>query len=77
MSNIPKSPFLNTDEAAQYLRLDARTLDNMRWRRNGPRYRKHGGKVFYHLDDLKYWSGMRDCGSGPRIEFETSEGDHG
>ena len=66
-----ESPFLNTQEAADYLRLDPRTLDNMRWRNNGPRYRKHGGKVFYHIDDINHWSSTRDCGSGPRIEMNN------
>ena len=30
MIDIPKSPFLTVDEAATYLRLKKRTLDNMR-----------------------------------------------
>ena len=71
MTNAPESPFLTTSEAADFLRLDSRTLDNMRWRNNGPRYRKHGGKVFYHINDLNYWSTMRDCDSGPRIELDN------
>lgn len=50
------SPFLNVKEAAAYLRLKKRTLDNMRWLGIGPRYRKHGGRVVYHRDDLKDWS---------------------
>lgn len=50
------SPFLNVKEAAEYLRLRKRTLDNMRWQGVGPRFRKHGGRVVYHRDDLKAWS---------------------
>lgn len=50
------SPFLNVKEAAEYLRLKKRTLDNMRWQGVGPRFRKHGGRVVYHLEDLKDWS---------------------
>ena len=63
---MKESPFLNTEEAANYVRLDPRTLNNMRYRNAGPRYRKHGCKVFYHIDDLDYWSSIRDCGSGPK-----------
>lgn len=50
------SPFLNVKEAAAYLRLKKRTLDNMRCQGIGPRFRKHGGRVVYHCDDLKDWS---------------------
>jgi hypothetical protein len=28
----------------------------MRWMGNGPNFRKHGGRVFYHIDELKEWS---------------------
>jgi Helix-turn-helix domain len=50
------SPFLKLPEAAAYLRLDPRTLDNMRQRGTGPLYTKHGGRVVYHRDDLIAWS---------------------
>lgn len=62
MSSDPQSPFLTSQEAADYLRLDVKTLNNMRWRREGPNYRKHGGKVVYHRRDLDYWSQDRDAG---------------
>lgn len=52
------TPFLDTEEAADYLRLKKRTLDNMRWLGTGPRYRKHGGRIAYHIEDLQAWS---DC----------------
>ena len=44
------------DEAAKYLRLKKRTLDNMRWMGTGPKFRKHGGRIFYELGELKEWS---------------------
>lgn len=50
------SPFLNTAQAAHYIGLTARTLANMRWKGDGPRFRKHGGRVLYHIDDLEDWS---------------------
>lgn len=53
---LRKSPFLVTTEAADYLQLKKRTLENMRWRGQGPKFRKHGGRVCYHLDDLEDWS---------------------
>ncbi|MBZ0260516.1 MAG: DNA-binding protein [Hyphomicrobiales bacterium] len=43
-------------EAAQFLCLKKRTLDNMRWMGTGPQSRKHGGRICYHLDELKEWS---------------------
>lgn len=51
-----KSPFLNVAEASEYLGLTRSTLDHYRWAGGGPNYRKHGGRVFYHIDDLTAWS---------------------
>lgn len=56
MENAQSSPYLLAAEAAAYLRLEERTINNMRWRGEGPAYRKHGGKVIYHRDDLDAWS---------------------
>jgi hypothetical protein len=47
-----RSRFLTTAEAAEFLRLKKHTLENMRSQETGPPHRKHGGRVFYHLDDL-------------------------
>ena len=46
------SPFLSTREAAFYLSLSFRTLEKMRLTGNGPRFRKHGRFVRYHIADL-------------------------
>jgi Helix-turn-helix domain len=56
MTEETVSPFLTVEEAATYLRLKKRTLDNMRWMGTGPRFRKHGGRIFYELGELKEWS---------------------
>ncbi len=53
------SPFFNTAEAAVYLRMRKRTLENMRWRGEGPDFRKHGKWICYHVDDLEKWSRAR------------------
>jgi excisionase family DNA binding protein len=50
------SPFLTTDEAALYLGLSSRSLERMRWQGGGPRFRKHGRQVRYHIDDIEEWS---------------------
>jgi hypothetical protein len=42
-------------------------LDNLRWDKKGPAYRKHGGKIRYHIDDLASWSASMDCGSGASL----------
>ena len=52
-------PYFNTAEAAKYLRLSPRTLENMRLTGEGPVYRKHGRLVVYHLTDLIAWSESR------------------
>ncbi len=52
----PKSMFLNSKQAADYLGLKPNTLAKMRVYGNGPKYRKHGFRVLYALDDLNTWS---------------------
>ncbi len=56
MTDKSDNPFLTVSEAAEYLRLKKRTLDNMRWMGTGPKFRKHGGRIYYHVDELKEWS---------------------
>ncbi|MDZ5698682.1 helix-turn-helix domain-containing protein [Chelativorans sp. M5D2P16] len=50
------SPFLNTAQAAFYIGLSQRTLEKMRVIGGGPKYRKHGRYVRYHIDELDDWS---------------------
>jgi hypothetical protein len=54
------SGLLTTVEAAEYLRLSPRTLEDMRVTGNGPRYFKLGpgrrSKVVYRRDDLDAWA---------------------
>jgi excisionase family DNA binding protein len=63
------SPFLNTDQAAHYVSLSRRTLEKMRTAGGGPRFRKHGRYVRYHIDDLDQWS-------AEHVKMSTSEPDH-
>ncbi len=58
-----QSPYLSVERAALYLGLKRRTLDNMRWSGGGPKYRKHGGRVLYHIDALENWSKSREYAS--------------
>ena len=51
MNDKSDNPFLTVAEAANYLRLKKRTLDNMRWMGTGPKFRKHGGRIYYDFDD--------------------------
>ena len=54
------SPFLNTAQAAHYLGISARTLEDMRISDEGPVWRRHGLRhVRYHIDDLDAWSRTR------------------
>lgn len=56
MDRHSKSLLLTLAEAAQILKLKKRTLESMRWQGTGPPFRKHGGRVFYHRDELNEWS---------------------
>jgi len=50
------SPFLNTDQAAAYLKISSRLLKRLRVRGEGPVFRRHSRFVQYHIDDLDGWS---------------------
>ncbi|HEX7854650.1 MAG TPA: helix-turn-helix domain-containing protein [Sphingobium sp.] len=50
------SPFLNTDQAAAYLKMSGRLLRRLRRAGKGPVYRRHSRFVQYHIDDLDLWS---------------------
>lgn len=50
------SPFLSTEQAAFYLGLSARKLQQMRGQGCGPVFRRHSRYVRYHIDDLDAWS---------------------
>ncbi len=51
------TPFLTTDQAARYVGLSRPALEKMRRKGRGPRFRKHGRYVRYHIADLDAWSG--------------------
>ena len=50
------TPFLNTAQAAFYVNLHLKTLEDMRREGRGPRFRRHGRFIRYHIDDLDAWS---------------------
>lgn len=66
MEKQTKTPYRTSIQAAEYLCLKPKTLRNMRWRGQGPRYRKHGSKVVYHVDELDKWSEERGLGAGTK-----------
>jgi hypothetical protein len=49
-------PFLNTEQAAFYLGVSARKLQQLRRGQGGPQFRRHSRYVRYHIDDLDAWS---------------------
>lgn len=53
------SPFLNTAQGAHYLGLSRKTLEKLRVIGGGPRFRRHGHHVVYHIGDLDSWSEER------------------
>ena len=58
------SPFLSSEQAAFYLGLSVRKLQQLRKQKRGPAYRRHCRYVRYHIDDLNEWSRsfkIQDC----------------
>ncbi len=50
------SPYLNPEQAAFYIGVSTRTLQEHRSAGTGPRFRRHCRRVRYHIDDLDAWS---------------------
>lgn len=50
------SPFLNSAQAAAYLKISTRLLLRLRRAGKGPNFRRHARYVQYHIDDLDTWS---------------------
>ena len=59
MTDDSDSPFLTIAETALLLRVNRRTLDNLRWQNDGPPFRRHGGRIIYHRDEVLAWSKQR------------------
>lgn len=57
------TPFLSTEQAAFYLGLSPRKLQELRANGDGPPFRRHCRYVRYHIDDLDGWS--RQSGGNP------------
>ena len=61
-----QTPFLIASEAARYLRLSTRALENFRIIGGGPVFRRHGARIIYHVGDLGAWAqrrGYADAGA--------------
>lgn len=45
---------VDTKNAAKFLGVSTRTLDNWRYLGEGPKFIKRG-RIFYYMDDLNHW----------------------
>ena len=48
-------PYLTTQETANFLGIDVRTLERWREKNTSPPYIKQGRVIRYDLEDLKEW----------------------
>ncbi|HTM81576.1 helix-turn-helix domain-containing protein [Asticcacaulis sp.] len=64
------SPFLNTAQAAFYMSMALKTLEQMRSEGRGPPYRRHGRHIRYHIDDLDTWSAGERKGPGEKDRLQ-------
>lgn len=62
MSN-PSERYLNTEEAAEFVRVSKRTLTDYRLLGGGPRFHKIGRRVVYSQSELVKWMGSHLVGS--------------
>ena len=53
------SPYLNSKQAAHFLKMSPRSLQRLRVAGEGPIVRRHLRMTLYHIDDLKSWSQTR------------------
>ena len=49
------SDYLTRPQLAVELGRDIRTLQRWAWQRKGPKFRRIGGRVLYHKDDVLAW----------------------
>lgn len=56
---------LHQSAVAHRWHLSVRTLERWRWRRQGPKYIKVGGRVLYRLEDIEAFerAGAHECDS--------------
>ena len=68
--------YLRSAEAAEYMRLSPRTLEDMRRTGNGPKYYKMGpgpkSHVLYTKEDIDAWLQLRHVSS--TSEFDAKSG---
>ncbi len=68
------SPFLNTQQAAHYMCISERLLEQMRRDGKGPRFRKHGRHIRYRISDLDAYSDGRSSGGSSQNNSDTDPG---
>ena len=74
--SLAKPHYLNTEEAASYVRLSPSTLARMRVTGEGPRYSKAGRRVIYDPRDLDEWVAERKRRfTGESVEESAEEDD--
>ena len=56
---------LNQVELSRRWSISPRTLENWRWRNEGPVYLKIGGRVAYRLDDIEAFEAQQVRTPGP------------
>ena len=62
------SPFLDTAQAAEFLKISPRTLEKQRVVGGGPRFRKFGRRVLYALTDLRDWADERSYANTSEVQ---------
>jgi hypothetical protein len=62
------SPFMDTVQAAGFLKISPRTLEKQRVIGGGPRFRKFGSRVLYALTDLQAWADERSFANTSEVQ---------
>ncbi len=52
-THVTAPTFLTSDQAAKYLNVAPRLMENWRWRKVGPKHVKVGNRIRYDMTDLK------------------------
>jgi predicted DNA-binding transcriptional regulator AlpA len=72
-ANASTLVLLDTKEAADFLKLSPRTLENFRNLGDGPPFRKLGRRVLYARSDLEAWVNARIFGATSDDHYPGSE----
>lgn len=71
--NIPRSEYLNTDQAAAFLGIRKSALYQLTHKNEISFNRPSGRTIFFHINDLREWQSRNHTKSNTELETQTAK----